>query len=556
MTCPGFPAQRVSGVLCHITSLPGKFGCGDLGPAADEFLGFLERTGQSRWQVLPLGPTGYGNSPYQCYSAFAGNPLLISLERLAEAGLLTATDLARFPASSDPAKVDFELVGPAHYALLNEAANHFHQRATAKMKAEFAAFCHLEAAWLDDYALFMALKEAHGGVAWIEWEPALVRREPAALAAAKKKLAAACERQAIIQFLFFSQWQSLRERCHAAGVLIVGDAPIFVSHDSADVWSHPDLFFLDEAGLPTVVAGVPPDYFSATGQRWGNPLYRWDKMQRTGFAWWRQRMKAALQLFDFVRLDHFRGFEAYWEIPASDPTAIRGRWVPGPGRALFDALKEELGGLPLYAEDLGLITPPVEALRDELQLPGMRVLQFAFGDDAKAADYRPHNYPRHCVVYTGTHDNDTTVGWFRSEAGEGTTRDEEQIARERDFALRYIGTDGREIHWDMIRLALASVADTAIIPLQDLLGLGTSARMNLPGTGVGNWTWRMTPGALTKEIEERLADMTRIYDRAPAAKQRPLPLRSTSDETKDRQRGLETRRAAEILRGGNQETTA
>jgi 4-alpha-glucanotransferase len=515
MTRPAISAQRAAGVLCHITSLPGKFGCGDLGPAADDFLQFLQRTGQTRWQVLPLGPTGYGDSPYQCYSAFAGNPLLISLERLVEAGLLATSDLSSFPKSSDPAQLNFDLVRPAHYARLEQACANFTKHSSPPLKAQFAKFREQEAEWLADYSLFMALKEAHGGSGWTDWDPALAAREPQPLAAAQQKLAEAIERQAIVQFLFFTQWRALRERCHAAGVLIVGDAPIFVSHDSADVWAHPELFELDAKGQPTAVAGVPPDYFSATGQRWGNPLYRWDKMQAADFAWWRQRMAAALQLFDFVRLDHFRGFEAYWEIPASDPTAVGGRWVPGPGRALFDALKKELGGLPIYAEDLGVITPPVEALRDELNLPGMRVLQFAFGDDAKALDYRPHNYPRQCVVYTGTHDNDTTVGWFKSEAGEGTTRDDDQVARERNFALDYMGSDGSAVHWDLIRLALSSVADTAIIPVQDLLGLGTSARMNLPGTGTGNWKWRMKPGALTKDIEQQLATMTQIYDRSP-----------------------------------------
>ena len=361
----------------------------------------------------------------------------------------------------------------------------------------------------------MALKETHGGSGWTDWDTPLAKRAPQALATAKQKLAVQIEQQAITQFLFFTQWQALRARCHQAGIKIVGDAPIFVSHDSADVWAQPELFSLDAAGQPTVVAGVPPDYFATTGQRWGNPLYRWDVMKTTGYRWWRKRMAAALKLFDFVRLDHFRGFEAYWEIPASSPTAIGGRWAPGPGRDLFAAIRQELGSLPIYAEDLGLITPAVEALRDELQLPGMRVLQFAFGDDDKAADYRPHNYPRDCVVYTGTHDNDTTVGWFRSEAGEGTTRDEDQVARERDFTLRYLGSDGREIHWDMIRAALGSVADTAIIPLQDLLGLPSTARMNQPGTGTGNWRWRMKPGEITTAIENRLADMTRVYDREP-----------------------------------------
>ncbi|WP_254509147.1 4-alpha-glucanotransferase [Anatilimnocola floriformis] len=513
MTRPAISARRVAGVLCHITSLPGKFGCGDLGPAAEDFIQFLARTGQSRWQVLPLGPTGYGDSPYQCYSAFAGNPLLISLERLVEVGLLTAAELSGFPKSADATQVDFDPVRAAHDALLRKACARFSSSSSTPLHVSFKNFCSTEAEWLDEYALFMAIKESQGGGAWTGWDPPLGAREPLAIANAKTKLAKQIEEQKIIQFLFTSQWQALRERCHAAGILIVGDAPIFVSHDSADVWANPELFDLDSLGQPTVVAGVPPDYFSATGQRWGNPLYRWERMRATGYKWWRKRMASALKMFDFVRLDHFRGFEAYWKIPASSPTAVGGRWAPGPGRDLFDALRQELGGLPIYAEDLGLITPPVEALRDELNLPGMRVLQFAFGDDAKSLDYRPHNYPRDCVCYTGTHDNDTTVGWFRSEAGEGTTRDEDQVARERNFALRYLGSGGKQIHWDMIRAALGSVADTAIIPLQDILGLPSSARMNQPGTGTGNWRWRMKPGAITPEIEKQLADMTKIYDR-------------------------------------------
>jgi 4-alpha-glucanotransferase len=513
MTRPANSAQRAAGILCHITSLPGRYGCGDLGPAADEFLAFLKRTGQTRWQVLPLGPTGYGDSPYQCYSAFAGNPLLISLERLRDAGLLSAAHLISFPRTDRSDAVDFDVVRPAHFQLLERAYASFLSGGDAKLAAAFARFKTEEAKWLDDYTLYAAIKEDQGGIGWTDWKPELAKRQPASLAAAKARLATAIDRHAFIQFLFAIQWRALRDKCHAAGVKIVGDAPIFVSHDSADVWAHPNLFDLDEQGQPTVVAGVPPDYFSATGQRWGNPLYRWDVMKQTAYAWWKQRMVQSLKLFDFVRLDHFRGFEAYWEIPASSPTAVGGKWVQGPNRDLFDALRRELGGLPIYAEDLGLITPPVEALRDELGLPGMRVLQFAFGDDAKAKDYRPHNYIPHCVVYTGTHDNDTTVGWFKSEAGEGTTRDEDQVARELKFALNYLGSDGREIHWDMIRAALASVADTAIIPLQDLLGLDASARMNLPGSATGNWSWRMKPGAITPAIEERLAEMTRMYDR-------------------------------------------
>jgi 4-alpha-glucanotransferase len=525
MTRPAISAHRCSGILCHITSLPGKFGCGDLGPAAIEFIEFLERTGQTRWQVLPLGPTGYGDSPYQCYSAFAGNPLLISLEQLVADGLLLAADLKDFPVSADETSVDFDLVRPAHAALLDRAFANY-QKSGKKWQEDFARFQQEQAEWLGEYTLFMALKEAHGGCAWTDWRPEFAQRDPAALVRAREEFVASIERQAFIQFLFARQWQAIRQQCHQAGILIVGDAPIFVSHDSADVWANPQLFYLNDDGQPSVVAGVPPDYFSATGQRWGNPLYRWDRMEENGYAWWIQRVAQSLQLFDFVRLDHFRGFEAYWEIPASSPTAIGGKWVLGPNRKLFDAIAAKLGGLPIYAEDLGLITPPVEQLRDDLNLPGMRVLQFAFGDDAKALDYRPHNYPRHCVCYTGTHDNDTSVGWFHSEAGEGTTRDEDQVARERNFALRYMGSDGSEIHWDMIRTALASVADTAIIPLQDLLGLGSEARMNLPGTGTGNWSWRMKPGAIHALIEAKLADLTKIYDRAPLSLGTAEPIKS------------------------------
>jgi 4-alpha-glucanotransferase len=517
MTQPAPSAQRAAGILCHITSLPGRYGCGDLGPAADEFLAFLQRTGQTRWQVLPLGPTGSGDSPYQCYSAFAGNPLLVSLERLRDAGLISPTHLISFPRTERADAVNFDVIRPAHLQMLERAYAGYLAMNDGRMVSAFAKFKTEEASWLDDYTLYAAIKEEQGGTAWTDWKPELAQRKPAAIAAARIRLATLIDRQAFIQFLFTIQWRALRQKCSAAGIKIVGDAPIFISHDSADVWAHPELFHLNEKGLPTAVAGVPPDYFSATGQRWGNPLYRWDVMKQTGYAWWKQRMAQSLKLFDFVRLDHFRGFEAFWEIPASSPTAVGGKWVPGPNRGLFDALRQELGGLPIYAEDLGLITPPVEQLRDDLGLPGMRVLQFAFGDDAKAADYRPHNFPRHCVVYTGTHDNDTTVGWFKSVAGEGTTRDEHQVARERKFTLDYLGSDGREIHWDMIRAALSSVAETAIIPLQDLLGLDSSARMNLPGTGTGNWSWRMKPGAISKTVEDRLALMTKLYDRGPPA---------------------------------------
>ncbi len=503
---------RSSGVLLHPTSLPGRFGVGDLGDEAHKFVDFLAASGQSLWQVLPLGPTGYGDSPYQCFSAFAGNTLLVSPERLVEEGLLAAEDLARAP--TFPAeKVDFGSAIEFKNALLRKAFERFTQTTDRDLRAYFEQFSRQAAGWLEDYALYRALKDAQGGLAWNEWGPELARRDAGALAAAREHLRDAVAAQKFYQFLFFRQWAALKSYAHEHGVLLVGDIPIFVARDSADVWMNPDQFKLDEAGNPLVVAGVPPDYFSATGQLWGNPIYNWDRMLQDGFRWWIERVRATLATFDIVRVDHFRGFAASWEIPGGDKTAERGRWVEVPGRELFTAIKNALGDLPIIAEDLGVITPDVEALRDDFGLPGMRILQFAFGGDTTNTDL-PHNYVRNSVVYTGTHDNDTTVGWFTSVAGAGSTRDEAQIERERKFCLEYLGSDGREIHWDFIRAVLASVADTAVIPLQDLLGLGTEARMNLPNSTSGNWAWRYKPGALTPEIGERLKKMTELYGRA------------------------------------------
>jgi 4-alpha-glucanotransferase len=502
---------RLSGILLHPTSLPGPFGIGDLGPEAYAFADFLEAAGQSLWQVLPLGPTGYGDSPYACYSAFAGNTLLISPDQLFANGLLTREDLANPPAFAED-RVNFDTVHKYKDAMLRNAFASFKQDTDANVRDAFAEFCRRSASWLDDYALFRALKDAHGGVAWNEWEPALVRRDHSALETAKTELSDQIEAQKFYQFLFFRQWFALKADCNRRGIKLVGDIPIFVAHDSADVWTNPDQFKLNEDGSPIVVAGVPPDYFSATGQLWGNPLYNWDRMRADGFKWWIERVRATLETFDIARIDHFRGFAACWEIPGGDKTAERGRWVEAPGRELFTAIKTALGEPPIIAEDLGVITPDVEALRDDFGFPGMRILQFGFSSDTKNIDL-PHNYQKNVVVYTGTHDNDTAVGWFSSVAGEGSTRDAKQIKREREFSLKYLDTQGKEIQWDFIRAVLASVADTAVVPMQDVLGLGTEARMNLPNSTEGNWAWRVSAGALTGEIAERLRELTELYGR-------------------------------------------
>jgi 4-alpha-glucanotransferase len=496
--------------------LPGRFGVGDLGPEAYRFADFLLASGQSLWQVLPLGPTGYGDSPYACFSAFAGNTLLISPELLAHDGLLDDDDLSSVPAFADEERVDFQGANEFKKRVLEKAFARLRQTTDTGLRIAFESFCQQRASWLDDYALFRALKDAHAGVAWNEWEASLVRRDEAAMARAREELREQIEAQKFYQFLFFKQWLALKGYCNERGIKLIGDIPIFVAHDSADVWTNPDQFKLDERGVPLVVAGVPPDYFSSTGQLWGNPLYNWERMRATGFRWWIARVAATLQTVDILRIDHFRGFAACWEIPGGDKTAERGRWVEAPGRELFTVIRQALGELPIIAEDLGVITPDVEALRDDFGFPGMRILQFAFGGDPANHDL-PHNYHRNVVVYTGTHDNDTTVGWFESEAGTGSTRDAAQIEREREFCLKYLQADGREIHWAFIRAVLASVADMAIVPLQDVLGLDTTARMNLPNTTSGNWEWRYKAGALTFEISERLKELTELYGRSRSA---------------------------------------
>lgn len=487
--------QRASGILLHPTSLPGPYGIGELGDEARRFLRFLLDAGQTLWQVLPLGPTSYGDSPYQSFSAFAGNPLLISTDHLLRDGLLEPGDLADLPAF--PAgRIDFGPVIEYKQQLLRRAYARFRARGGN------AALRDWHAPWLDDYALFMALKDAHDGSVWNAWEPALVRRDPATLAAARTEHADAIDFYRFAQYRFFRDWSALKRAANERGVRLIGDLPIFVAFDSADVWANQGLFFLDAGARPTVVAGVPPDYFSATGQLWGNPLYRWDAMARDGYRWWIERLRTALAIFDLARIDHFRGFEAYWAIPADEATAVNGRWVEGPGAPFFEAVRAALGELPIIAEDLGLITPEVLALRDRFGLPGMKVLQFAPSGPDNA--YLPHHYEQNCVVYTGTHDNDTTRGWWATAS-----------RAERAFVRRYLGhrTGGTTIARDLSRLALASVAHTAIVPLQDLLNLGSEARMNIPGTQGGNWSWRYAPGALTSQLARELRDLTTLYSR-------------------------------------------
>jgi 4-alpha-glucanotransferase len=493
---------RAAGLLLHPTSLPGRYGIGDLGPDALRFVDALVESGLSLWQILPLGPTGFGDSPYQCFSAFAGNPYLVSPERLFEDGLLTRADLDSVPAFA-PREIDFGPLIEWKVALLDRAWSAFLAGRAPALREPFAAFCAAQAAWLDDYALFMALKKGHGGRAWPEWDARLVTRDARALSAARQALTGAIDAQRFRQFLFFRQWDAVRTHAHAKGVRIVGDIPIFVAHDSADVWANPELFHLDARGLCTVVAGVPPDYFSVTGQLWGNPLYRWDVSAKSGHAWWIERVRATLATVDIIRIDHFRGFEAYWEILGGAPTAETGRWVKGPGAPFFHTLREALGDLPIVAEDLGVVTPELEKLRDGLGLPGMKVLQFAFGGGDRDP-FLPHHHVKNCVVYTGTHDNDTSRGWYASAP-----------EPERDLLRRYLGRDGSDVAWDLIRAAFSSVADTAVVPLQDVLDLGTEARMNLPGRLGGNWAWRFEWSQFGEFTRARLRALAALYSRVP-----------------------------------------
>ncbi len=495
--------DRSSGILLHPTSLPGPNGIGELGADARAWVDFLASAGQRLWQVMPLGPTGYGDSPYQCFSAFAGNPYLIDLEALVADGWLDRADLE--PLRLLPKdRVDFGPLIRLKTDVLGRAAAAFTAGRTTGPSgphADYRAFVSANASWLDDYALFMAVKESVGGGSWTGWPVGLRRRDASTLAAAAVELAPAVERYKVWQFWFFRQWGALRAYAAERGVRIIGDVPIFVSLDSADSWANPHLFHFDAEGSPTVVAGVPPDYFSATGQRWGNPLYRWDVMRSDGFRWWIERIRATLAMVDIVRIDHFRGFAAYWEIPASEPTAVKGRWVTAPGTELFEALSEAFPDLPVIAEDLGVITPDVEALRDAFGLPGMKVLQFAFGGNANDP-YLPHTYDRNCVVYSGTHDNDTTNGWY-AKAPES----------ERDRVRRYLARGDDNVAWDFVRLALASTADTAVVPLQDVIGLGSEGRMNTPGQAAGNWSWRFTWDMIPHWVAPQLREMAEVYGR-------------------------------------------
>lgn len=498
MRAMSFP--RSSGILLHPTSLPGGHGIGDLGPAAYLFVDFLVAAGQSFWQVMPLNPTGFGDSPYQSFSASAGNHFLISLEVLAHEGVIEERSLPKEPSATS---VDFGAVFEKKTAALRHAFQTFQERGPQWMKDLFQAFCMSpRAAWLADYSLFRALKDRHSGGVWTSWDADIVRRKPEALARAARELATEITFHKWLQFEFFRQWSGVRAYAAQFGVSIIGDAPIFVAHDSADVWANQDIFRLDGGGNPTHVAGVPPDYFSETGQLWGNPLYNWEKLASNGFAWWIERFRMLLTQVDFVRLDHFRGFEAYWEIPAGRPNAIVGQWVKAPGAHLLRALEAALGRLPIIAEDLGVITPEVEALRDGFKLPGMRILQFGFEEGPKSI-HLPHNYVRNTVVYPGTHDNDTTLGWYATA----------QPAA-RDLLARYLCDRGENVPWSIIRAGLASVADLAVVSGQDLLGLGSEARMNFPGRASGNWTWRVKPGALNDDLARRLAEMNKTYGRA------------------------------------------
>ena len=501
---------RSSGILLHPSSLPGRFGLGEIGPEAHRWLEWLAATKQRLWQMLPLGPTGYGNSPYQSLSSYAGNPLLISFDGLRNDGVLLPADLAMLPAFSDE-KVEFGPAIEVRGAFLKLAARRFVKQTESSplLKHAFDTFCNREAEWLDDWALFAALKQENGMSCWTDWPTEIASRQPQAIADAIIRLAGEVEEHKALQFLFFRQWHRLRARAHELGIQLIGDIPIFAAHDSADVWAAPHLFHLDEAGRPTVVAGVPPDYFSATGQRWGNPLYKWELHKADNFAWWKSRLRATLRLVDVVRIDHFRGFAAYWEIPASEPTAVNGKWVEAPGAELFEALKGEFGGnVPVIAEDLGIITPDVVALRDGQGFPGMRVMQFAFGSDTLAEDYVPENYPVDSVAYTGTHDNDTTIGLFRSGEGENSTRTAAQIEAERRGILNYTGTDGSALNWDFIERVWASKSDFALCPMQDVMGLGSESRMNVPGQSGDFWTWRFKWEDVTPEMVQRLRAVT------------------------------------------------
>ncbi|BAU62651.1 4-alpha-glucanotransferase [Stanieria sp. NIES-3757] len=497
--------SRASGILLHPTSLPSPYGIGDLGKSAYQFVDFLSASYQQVWQILPIGPTGYGNSPYLSYSALAGNPLLISPKQLQEDGLLTEEDFKELP-EFPVHKVDYDLVIATKMPLLKKASVKFKALASAKQQQQFQQFCDRHADWLDDYALFMALKEANHGASWNQWEQTIASRQPEALIDSATRLKDDVYFHKFIQYEFFRQWKLLKKYANQKKIRIFGDIPIYVAHDSVDVWAHPEIFCLDEeTGEPALMAGVPPDYFSATGQLWGNPVYNWKELEKTDFQWWITRVEGILEYVDLIRIDHFRGFDAFWAVKQGETTAMNGKWLKAPGEKFFTILKEKLGELPIVAEDLGVITPEVEALRDKFNFPGMKILQFAFDSD-RANQFLPYNYVnRNCIVYTGTHDNDTTVGWFNK-------RSPEEQAKVIDY-LGCLCSEG--IHWALIRQALASVGNLAIFPLQDTFGLGAEAKMNTPSQAEGNWQWRYPAEYLNQGLTDYLKHLVHLYGRMP-----------------------------------------
>ncbi len=497
--------ERASGILLHPTSLPGKYGIGTLGKAAFTFIDFLVLAKQQYWQILPLGPTGVGDSPYQCFSAHAGNPNLIDLDLLVKQQLLNAEDLEDIP-HFDDRFVDYDGVQAARKPHLRKAYKSFTLHADEKDKFLYQTFLKDQAKWINDYALFMAIKESRKQKPWYQWEDALKLRDPEALNTIQTLVHSETDFHKFVQYLFFSQWIAVKEYACKHDVKIIGDIPLYIALDSADAWANPELFEFDKKRNPLHVGGVPPDYFSETGQLWGNPLYRWDALKASGYRWWIDRIRTNLFLYDIIRIDHFRGFAAYWAVPYGEKTAIKGKWVPCDGKDFFDAMKMEFSDLPIIAEDLGVITADVEELRDGFGFPGMKILEFAF-DSSEANDFLPHNYTRNCVVYTGTHDNDTVAGWFQNA-----------LAEDRKLVLDYINCDETDIHWSFVRLAWASVAYTAIAPLQDLLGLDNAARMNLPGTTLNNWRWRAQSFQFTTALAIKLAHLTLLYGRGKAEK--------------------------------------
>ena len=494
--------ERSSGILFHPTSLPGKYGIGTLGKEAYAFIDFLKKSRQKLWQIFPLGPTGYGDSPYQSFSSFAGNPYLIDFDLLIEAHLLSEEDLRDVFFGDNEEYIDYGAIYNQKYPLLRRAYENFKSSDNHEMKENLEHFKRENASWLNDYSLYISLKNHFNGLPWNEWAHDIKNREHGAMEHYKNELADDIEYHNFIQFLFFKQWGDVKRYANENGIKIIGDIPIFVAADSSDAWANPEIFLFDEERKPVKVAGVPPDYFSATGQLWGNPLYNWQKLKETNYSWWVERVRANLSTCDIIRIDHFRGFEAYWAVPYGDDTAINGQWEPGPGIDLFNAIKSQLGELPIIAEDLGLMTQGVIDLREATGFPGMKILGFAF-DSGEENDYLPHTYTKNCVVYTGTHDNDTLIGWFQKAKEE-----------DRQFARDYLNSrSDDEIHWDAIRGAWSSVANMAISPVQDFLGLGSEARINTPGVAAGNWQWRLKHGVLTDELAEKIAKLTKVYSR-------------------------------------------